>query len=270
MNLENFNLLEESKNSIGIFREERTFNTKTFKMLNNKRKNLDSQFKNFLKEKNLLSYYIFNPIRLDLNSNNKFKIHKKDLHNFFIQSKENKLHKEIYDTSLYNLINPYYLVMEKKYLKTRNVYREILDTFSQEKERLKERENSILNNKFYDKNKKIYFELPPKDHQLNKISNDKMLNEAVKNHCVIVKIKNEDDDFKKILLLRPEFTVYELISLIQFIYKVTRSIIINKINLYYNNNLYSAVPINDMEKTMKGLAKEMNSELEIEILIQIQ
>lgn len=268
MILQNFSLLEESKNSIGIYREERTFNNKTFKMLNNKRKNLDTQFKNYVKEKNLLSYYIFKPIKLNTNSNSKFIIHKKDLHYFFLQSKENKLHKEIYDTSLYNLINPYYLVVEKKYIKPKNIHRDILDTFSQEKERLKERENSILNNKFYDKNKKIYFELPSKDHDLNKISNEKMLSEAVKNHCIIVKIKNEEDDFKKILLLRPDFTVCELISLIQFIYKVARGIIINKMNLYYNNNLYSAVLIDDMNKTMKGLAKEMNSELEIEIFIQ--
>ena len=269
MIIQNFNLSENSKNSIGINKEERTYNNKTFKMLNNKRKNLDSQFKNYLKEKDLLSNYIIKSIKLDLNQNTKFKIHKNNLDLFFNQSKDKKYHKEIYNTKIYDIINPYNLV-EQKFIKPKYISKEIRSSFNLEKERLKERENSIMSNKFYDKNKKISFELAPKDHKFNKISNAKILNDAIKSHCLIVKLKNEEDDFKKILLLTADFTVNELKSLIQFIYKVVNGIIIDNLNLYYKNKYYLEIPIEDDDKTMKELAGEMHSESELEIFIQTQ
>ena len=269
MILQNFSLSENSINSIGITKEERTYNNKTFKMLHNKRKNLDNQFKIFLKEKDLLSYYIIKSIKLDLNQNAKIKMHKKDLDIFFNESKDKRCHKEIYNTKIYNIINPYNLV-EDGFVKIKYISKEIRSSFNQEKERLKERENSIMNNKFYDKNKKISFELAPKEHRFNTISYSKMLNDAVKSHCLIVKLKNEEDDFKKILLLIPDFTVNELKSLIQFIYKVIYGIIIDNLNLYYKNNYYMEIPIENNDKTLKELAGEMHCENELEIFIQTE
>ena len=271
MILKNFKLSESSRNAIGMSSEGRTYNNKTFKILNSKRKLIDKQFGNYIKEEHLLLfYYISQPIKLDINPNTKFKINKKNLNEFFNISKEKKLHKEIYGTKLFNLINPYYLVSEKNYIKPKYVDREILNTFTLEKERLKERDTTVMNNLFYDKNKKLYFELPPKDHELNRISNDRMLNEAVRNHCFIVRLKNEEDDFQKILLLRPDFTVNELIALIQFLYKVMKGMNVEKLYLYYNNNLYCEVPIKDINKTLRNLSKEMKSELELELFIQIE
>ena len=271
MILNNFKLSQSSNAFIGNSNEGRTFNEKAFKMLNNKRKNLDNQFGNFIKEDHLLLfYYITNPLKLDINANTKFKISKNDLNNFFKDSKDRKLHKEIYGTKLFDLLNPYYLVTEKRYINANNLDRDIINTFSIERENLKERDTIVMNNKYYDKNNKLFFELPPKDHELNKISNERMLNEAVRNHCFLVRIKNEEDDFKKILLLRPDFTVNELISLIKFIYKVVKGIILDKFYLYYNNNLYIEVPITDANKTMRLLSKEMRTGIELEIFIQIQ
>lgn len=269
MILNNFNLSNDSNNSIGINdKEERTFNERNYKMLNNKKKVLETQFKGLLKETDLLSYYIFKPIKLNINNNSKFKIKKDDLNNFFTQSEEKKLHKEIYNTDLFNLINPYYLTIELNYIRPKYIPQHILNTFKFEKERLKERENAIINNKINNKNKSC--EIPSKDYEKNRISNERMLNQAVKEQCFLIRIKNEEDDFKKILLLRPDFTVDELKLIIKCIYKKEKEINIEKINLYYTNNLYSEVIIKNNNETIKELAKEMNSELELEIFIQAQ
>lgn len=270
MILNNFNLSDDSKNSIGINeKNERTFNGKDYKMLNNKRKNLDSQFKSLVKEKDLLPYYLFKPIQININNNSRFKIKKDDLNKFFINSEEKKLHKEVYNTDLYNLINPYYLTQEVNYIKQKYISQSILNTFRTEKERLKDRENAILiNNKINCRNQSC--EIPQKTDEKNRISNERMLNQAVKEHCFIIKLINEEDEFKKILLLRPDFTIEELKLIIKCIYKKEKEINIENINLYYNNNLYVEVIINNNNETIRELAKEMNSELELEIFIQTQ
>ena len=197
MNLQNFNLSKESINYVGANNEgERTFNDKTFKMLYDKKKNLEKQFKNYIKEKDLLSFYVFKPNKIDVNSEMKFKINKNDLNDLLVKSEQMKLHKEIYKTKLFNLINPYYLVAEK-YIKQTDISPNLQKKLLKEKEELKIRENTIYNNKFYDSEKQIYFELPPKDHPLNTIKNEKVLNDAVKSHCLIVRLKNEEDGFNK-------------------------------------------------------------------------
>ena len=227
--MQNFSLSEDSKNSIGINNiNERTFNRQTFKMLNQKRKKLDSQFGSLIKEKNdLLSYYYFNPIKLRYNDNTRFVINKNELNDLFVISEDKRLHKEIYKTKLYNLISPYYLVVEKKYIKYNDISSRIKNNFMNEKETLKTRENTLSSNKYYDKDNQTLFELPSNNHTYNKISNEKMLNDAVKEHCIIVKIKNNDDGFDKILLLKPDFTIKELKALISFMYKAC-----------YNQNIY--------------------------------
>ena len=270
MILNNFNISEDSKNEIGSNHNntiERTFNGKGFKMLNNKRKNLENQFKGLVKEKDLLSYYIFKPIQLNINTDSKFRIKKDELNQFFAQSEEKKLHKEIYNTNLYNLINPYYLTQEVNYIKPKYISQNILNNFRLEKERLKDRENSILNNKINSKNKSC--EIPPKSYERNRISNERMLNQAVKEHCLIIRLKNLDDDFKKILLINPDFTIDELKLIIKCIYKKEKEINIENLNLFYINNLYSEVSIKENKETIRDLAKEMNSELELEIFIRI-
>jgi hypothetical protein len=271
--IQNFTLSEDSKNSIGINNSgERTFNKQTFKMLNQKRKNLDKQFGSLIKEKNdLLSYYSFKPIKFQINTNSRFKTSKNDLDDLFTISEDKRLHKEIYKTKLYNLISPYYLVAEKKYIKYTDISPRIRNNFINEKETLRARESSLSSNKHYDKDNQTLFELPSNNHIFNKITNEKMLNEAVKEHCLVVKIKNNDDGFDKILLLKPDFTIKELQALISFIYKACyNQNNIGKINLFYYNQLYNDVNIEDNNLTLGDLCKEMKNDLEIEIFIQTQ
>lgn len=267
-----FNLEGKSENIIGINSDKkRTFNGKTFEKLNSKKKKLDFQFKTLIKEKNnLLFYYTLNPIKIKKDINTKYKITKHDLNKLFIESKDKRLHKEIYDKDLYKLINPYYLVKEKKYISPKYISTNIQKTFNQEEKAFRERENNnFFSNKFYDKNKNITFELLSKEHKFSRINDATLLNEAVKDHCFIVKLQNDEDSFNKIVLLRPSFTVGELKSLIKFIYKSVYKVdIIEDINLYYYNNLYSEITIENNNKNLKDLSKEMKADLELEIMIQ--
>lgn len=271
--LQNFNLENDSFNTISTNEfQENTFNNKTFRQLKIKRRMLESQFSSLLKDKNdLLSYYIFNPIKIIKNEHTLFRINKTELNNLFIESEEKRSHNEIYKTKLYNLTNPYYLVHEKKYIKPSVINERVKRNFNHEKESLKQRENTLDSKKYYDKENNIFFELLPKESKYNKIPNQKMLNEAVKLHCLIVTLKNNDDEFDKKLLLRPDFTIKELKQLISFLYKSCyNQNIIGTINLYYFNNLFNDISIEDDNKKIGELRKEMKNDLELEIFIQTQ
>ena len=197
--MQNFTLSDNSKNIIKVNTNgEGIFNERTYRMLCNKRKNLNSQFKSLNENKNdLLYYYISKPVIINANNNTKFKINKNELNHFFKISNEKRKEKEISKSKLYQLMNLYHLVAEKKYIPKKYISKEILDTFDEEKETLKESVNDIDENKFYNSNKQIYFELAEKDHIYNRIDNEKLLNDAIKTHCMIVKVINEDDSFNR-------------------------------------------------------------------------
>jgi hypothetical protein len=272
----NFELKDESNNVIGInSHENRTYNGQIFKYLNKKKSYLEDKYKNLntFKEKrsDLLSYYSFNPIKLCKNEIMRYKIKKSELNKFFIDSKEKRLHKDIYNSKLYDLINPYNLVKEK-FLKSRQISNEIQRTFTEEQHLIKERENSINTNKYFDKSKNISFELLKKSDKnpFNLISDKKVLSNAIREQQFLVTLKNMNDSFSKVLLLSPSFTVGELELLIKFIYRaVYKEDKIEMINLYYyKSNIDSEILIMPKEKTLRELSKEMNSKIELEILIQ--
>jgi len=272
----NFELKDESNNVIGINNQEnRTYNGQAFKYLNKKKNYLEDKYKNLssFKEKrsDLLSYYSFNPIKLCKNENMRYKIKKSELNKFFIDSKEKRLHKDIYNSKLYDLINPYNLVKDKL-IKCKHISSEIQRTFTEEQHLMKERENSINTNKYCDKSKNISFELLKKSDKnpFNLISDKKVLSNAIREQQFLVTLKNMNDSFSKVLLLSPSFTVGELELLIKFIYRaVYKEDKIEMINLYYyKSNIDSEILIMPKEKTLRELSKEMNSKIELEILIQ--
>ena len=274
--MDNFELKDESNNVIGInYQENRTYNGQVFKYLNKKKNYLEDKYKNLstFKEKksDLLSYYTFNPIKLCRNENMRYKIKKSELNKFFIDSKEKRLHKDIYNSKLYDLINPYNLIKEK-FIKYKHISNEIQRTFQEEQHLIKERENSINTNKYFDKTKNISFELLKKNDKstYNLISDKKMLSNAIREQQFLVTLKNMNDSFNKMLLLSPSFTISELELLIKFIYRaVYKEDKIEMINLYYyKSNIDSEILIFPKEKTLRELSKEMDSRIELEILIQ--
>lgn len=274
--MDNFELKDESNNVIGInYQENRTYNGQAFKYFNKKKNYLEDKYKNLntFKEKksDLLSYYTFNPIKLCRNENMRYKIKKSELNKFFIDSREKRLHKDIYNSKLYDLINPYNLIKEK-FIKFKHISNEIQRTFQEEQHLIKERENSINTNKYFDKTKNISFELLKKNDKstYNLISDKKMLSNAIREQQFLVTLKNMNDSFNKMLLLSPSFTISELELLIKFIYRaVYKEDKIEMINLYYyKSNIDSEILIFPKEKTLRELSKEMDSRIELEILIQ--
>ena len=64
-----------------------------------------------------------------------------------------------------------------------------------------------------------------------------MLNQAVKEHCLIIRLKNLDDDFKKILLINPDFTIDELKLIINAIYGICIAIMVISL-IYYTGLMF--------------------------------
>ena len=114
-------LTKDSTNYISTNKDnQKICNNYTFLYLNEKKKDLESKYRIHEGKdpiSNLLYYDISNPIKIKKDKDNKFRIDKDKLNELFLISEEKRLHKEIYKTKLYDLINPYYLVVEKKYIK---------------------------------------------------------------------------------------------------------------------------------------------------------
>ena len=267
-----FSICEESKAVIGQNDDnEKVFNQLTFNSLIEKRKKIENRYKPFIKEKpnDLLSFYIFYPLKIQKNKHNKFRINKNKLNDLFIESEEKRLHKDIYSTSLYELVNPYHLVVEKKYIKEKNVSDRFRSKFRKERDQLKEREYAISKDKYHDEKNDTYFQLPPKSDPLNKIKNQTLIKNSIKDHCILVRLINSYDNFDKNLLLKPDFTVDELKSLVKFIYRAVLEIEDpGNIELFYYNDLFEEVFILDDSKSLQDLSKEMNYNNDLEINIQ--
>lgn len=266
----NFSLLEESKAIIGVNNEnQKLFNNQTFISLNEKRKKIESKYLSFLKKEqqdpiNLLSYCIFNPLKIKKDPDTKFKIDKDKLNELFLISEDKRLHKEIYKTKLYELLNPYHLVVEKKYIKVKYISNEIKAKFVKDKEEIKERGYNISLNEFYDKNTNIYFGLAQNIGYKYKIKNKDLIKNAVENKELLVKLINESDNFDKKILLKPDFTLEELKLLIIFLYKVSFGVNeLKTISLYYDYN----VPIEGDQKTLEELYKKYGNDYELIIYI---
>lgn len=258
-----FSLSEESKNVFGKNNEDQIlFNDEPYSILNQRRKQLESKYKSLLSKEpliNLLYYTINNPLKIKTDEENQFKITKKKLNALLIKSQEDRKHKEIYKTKLYDLLNPYHLVEEKKYIKKENISDEIKSKLNDNKEEKKEREYQLSRYELYDKESKIYFGLNKDNLQSDKY----VIKYSVNNNYILVKINNESDGMEKTLLLNPDFTVEELKLLIKFFYKIKCGYDnVDNISLYFFN---SDTKINEDKKTMKELNDifENNDELNI-------
>ena len=277
--MNNFAISEDSKLIMSINDDKEVlFNDKSYKFLNKKRAQFNSRLEFITeteKEKNdLIFYYSLNPMKLVKNPNMKFKISKDDLNKFFIESrekKENKENKEIYYTKLYELINPYHLIQEKKYINKKYISQENLKILEQEKEVLIERENNKYKNKYYDKNKRISFELPKNQREFNYIKNGELIKKCIDQKCLVVKLTNLFDDFSEILLLQPNFGLEELIVLIRFLYKTKYDQNnIKSLNLYNQEDLKDKIDLEKI-KTLKDLYEKLKPKTyELSIFIDAQ
>jgi len=259
---------------IGINEDkEKTFNNEVYTSLLSKKRQLQSKFSPNTGEKpeDLLNYNIFNPMKIQLMPNKKYKISKERLNKIFIDSNKKRFHKEIYNSKLFELINPYYLVMEKQYISEKYVSKEIRAKFNEEKEDMIEREYALSPNEFYDKKNQIYFGFPSKKNKLNRIRNNNLIKNAVKNCDILVRLKNEDDAFDKNFLLRPHFRIRELKSLISFVYKAVMQVgNPGKIGLFYYNEHFNRIDITDEDKTLKEIGKEIKSKYVLELFINAE
>ena len=253
--------------------KEKTFNNEIYTSLLGKKKQLESKFCPCIKEKSddLLSYNIFYPMHLSLTQDSKYKISKENLNKIFQESNEKRYHKEIYKSKLFELINPYHLVVEKNYISEKYISKEIKAKFNEEKEDMIEREYALSPTEYYDKKNQIYFGFPSRKNKLNKIRNNLLIKTAIKNCDILVRLKNEDDCFDKNFLLRPNFKVRELKSLISFIYKTVLHVgNPGKVSLFYYSDTFTEVYILDENKTLKELGKEMKNKFVLDIFINAE
>jgi len=253
--------------------KEKTFNNEIYTSLLGKKKQLESKFCPCIKEKSddLLSYNVFYPMHLSLREDSKYKISKENLNKIFKESNEKRYHKEIYKSKLFKLINPYHLVVEKNYISEKYISKEIKEKFNEEKEDMREREYALSPTEYYDKKNQIYFGFPSKKNKSYKIRNNVLIKNAIKNCDILVRLKNEDDCFDKNFLLRPNFKVKELKSLISFIYKTVLHVgNPGKISLFYYSDTYTEVYIVEENKTLKELGREMKNKFVLDIFINAE
>ena len=269
-----FSLLIESNSFIGsIGLDQKIFNNQNFESLNEKKMKLESKYTPFLKEKSmdLLLYSLFNPMKIKKDKDNKFRIDRDKLNELFNLSEDKRNHAEIYNTELYKLLNPYYLAVEKRYIKRSSLSDEINSKLRQYEEELRERESKMSSDELYIRQKHIYFGLAGKNNSYNKEKNNLIINNAIENKNILVRIQNEGDQFKKNFLLEPDFTVEELKLLIIFVYKAFYGVNdLRDLKLFYAKNSYSEIYFDDNSKTLSEIAKEAGNKNELDIFITVQ
>ena len=265
-----FSLSEESgiifgKNQNG----QRLFNSEAYSSLKEKRKKLESKYKLFLSKEpliNLLSYTVSKPIKIKPDEENRFQISKEKLNNLLLVSEGNRINKEIYKSKLYDLLNPYYLVVEKQYIKNENISEDIKLKLNKDKKEKIERGYELSKYELYDKKNQKYFCYDKEDkYNYNSQSDNEKLRDAVRNNYVLVKLTNESDGFDKNILLNPDFTIDELKLLIKFFYKV-------KLGYDAVDNIYLFLAdidndISEEKKTIKELNELYGTNQELSIYI---
>ena len=250
--------------------KEKTFNNEKYSSLLRKKLKIESKYNSLSLEKpnDILSYSTFFPLIITLNSKSQYKITKEKLNKIFVESSQKKFHKEIYNSKLFELINPYYLVSEKKYINEKYISNAIKSKFNEEKEEILEREYALSPNEFYDKNNQIYFGFVSQRNKMNKIRNNTLIKKAIIEKNILVRIKNEIDCFDKNFLLNSDFKIKELKSLIAFIYKTVLSVKNpGNITLFYYTESFKEIYLNDDNKTLKDIGKEMNKKNVLDIFI---
>lgn len=263
--LEKVPLEEDTGDIISFDEKEMTFNGFTYKMLKQKKKRLESHKKEGEKIEDLLYYLISRPIKIDKKKEISCTITKDALNKFFLEAETKRCSKDIYNTSLYKLLNPYYLVTQKKYIDIKNISEEIKEKFTDCMENLFERENNMDYNKFYDKSSKSNLELV----STNKTDNE-IVQESIRERRLLVRLKNEGDEKQWNLLLPSFTTVGELKTIVKFLYR--SSLFVDNLNdlklSYLIDNKMNEKFLIDDHQTLFNIAKELNSVYELKIFIQ--
>ena len=253
--------------------KEKTFNDEIYHSLNIKKKLIQMKYNDIKEDKpeSILSYHMFHPFKISYNHNTKFLISKEDLNKLLADLYEKSKHKEIFASKLFELSNPYHLIVEKNYISQKYVSEEIKAKFEEEKNYMIEREYALSPNEYYDKNNQIYLRFGSKINKLNKLKNNILIRKAVAKCDILVRIKNEEDCFDKYFLLNPGFKICDLRSLIAFVYK-TRLFVENpgEITLFYYNDIYRQIYIEDGNKTLLDIRKEKNCDYVLEIYINTE
>lgn len=251
--------------------KETTYNNEVYSSLLNKKRKYELRYTSNFPDNidDILSYNLFQPFIISFNRRNQLKMSKEKLDKLFKESYQKRYHKEIYTTELFDLINPYHLVEEKKYISQKYISEEIKSKFEEEKEDMIEREYSLSPNQFYDKKNKVFFGFASKRNKLYKEINKNLIKKTVKkSDMLLVRIKNLDDCFDKNFLLEPNFKLGDLKTLVTFIYK-TKLFVQNpgELSLYYINETFSPIYLNNDDKTLGDIAKETKNEFVLDIFI---
>jgi len=253
--------------------KEKTFNDENYASLYIKKKIINMKYNANQEEKpeSILCYHMLRPFNISFNRNTKFRISKEALNKLFSDLEQKRHHKEIYGSKLFELSNPYHLIIEKNYISQKYISEEIKAKFEEEKEEMLEREYALSPNEYYDKKNQIYLRFGSKINKLNKMKNNILIRKAVAKCDILVRIKNEEDCFDKYFLLNPGFKICELKSLVAFIYK-TKLFVENpgKITLFYYNNNYRIIYIEDDNRTLLDILKEMNCGFVLDIFINTE
>ena len=252
--------------------KEITYNNEIFSSLLDKKKEYESRFSSSFSDNadNILSYRIFHPFYISLNHKSQLKMQKDVLNKMFLESSQKQYHKDIYGTKLFELINPYHVIEEKQYINKRYISEEVKAKFEEEKKIMLEREYALSPYEFYDRNNQIYFGLASKRNKLYKEKNNNLIRKAIKKCDILVRVKNQEDCFDKNFLLKSDFKISYLKSLITFIYK-TKYYIDNprSVSLYYINDNFKTINIDNNDKSLADLCKEMNNAYVLDIFVNV-
>ena len=250
--------------------KQKTFNNEIYPSLLIKKSLIKIKYNSFQEEnpESILSYHIFNPFNISFNRYTKFRISKEDMNKLFSDLEQKRYHKDIYGTQLFELSNPYHLIVEKKYIPEKYVSEEIKDKFDKEKQEMLEREYALSPYEYYDKKNQMYLKFSSKMNRLNKIKNNILIKKALAKRDILVRLKNEEDCFDKYFLLNPGFKICDLKSLIAFIYKTKLSVNNpGKISLFYYNSYFTVIYLEDDNKTLLDIGREMNAEFVMDIFV---
>ena len=252
--------------------KEKTFNDDDYNSLKIKREAMKIKYDNFPSDKpeDFFNYRIFHPFFINFNRNTKFQISKESLNKLLNDLGQKRNHKEIYNTNLFELSNLYHLIEEKKYISKKCVTEELKEKLKEEEEEMNNREYVLSPDKYYDKNNKMVLNFVSKNDKYNKVSNSSLIKRLEEKTDILVQIKNEDDYFCRYFQLNHRFKIKDLKSLITFIYM--KKLCVNnvgKISLFYYNDNYERINLNNDNRNLQDIAKEMKRDYKIELYFNI-
>lgn len=232
-----------------------TFNDITYKNIVNTNNKLSLMSLNNIK---YLYQYISNPIKINIDKciKNNFDVNKDDLNKFFEESEQRRKNDEIYKSSLFQILNPYYVINTKKYITANNFSEKIKCQLTKAKKELNEQKVKIDPDKYFDEKKNVCIECEKED--LRKYNEKKIIEESIREHRFLVRIKN--NKFKKNLLLKPDCTFEKLNSIICFLYKyILKNDNCSNIQIFHTDKYGATNKIEDFSMTLDQFSKMINA-----------